>query len=205
MKSKIIGIAGGSGAGKTTFLKSLFAHFSPEEITIVSQDNYYKTQDLQEPDENGVLNFDLPTAIDEAHFVADMNSLAAGQSITKLEYNFNNPAWEPQPIVVQPAPIIVMEGLFVFHYTAIREQLSYKVFLDAHHATRLQRRLHRDEVERGYPAHEVLYQWDQHVRPAELQYLEPYRSECELIIMNDEDYQEGLQTLVNEIRKMLQD
>jgi uridine kinase len=205
MKSKIIGIAGGSGAGKTTFLKSLFTHFSPEEITIVSQDNYYKTQDLQQPDENGVLNFDLPTAIDEAHFVADMNSLAAGQSITKLEYNFNNPAWEPQPIVVQPAPIIVMEGLFVFHYAAIREQLSYKVFLDAHHATRLQRRLHRDEVERGYPAHEVLYQWDQHVRPAELQYLEPYRSECELIIMNDEDFQEGLQTLVNEIRKMLQD
>ena len=204
MKSHIIGIAGGSGAGKTTFLKSLFAAFTEEQITIVSQDNYYKTKDLQEADENGVINFDLPTAIDEAHFVRDMEALAAGESITKLEYNFNNPAWEPQPIVVRPAPVIVMEGLFVFHYAAIRAQLRYKVFLDAHHETRLQRRLQRDEVERGYPAHEVMYQWNQPVRPAELAYLEPYRDECDLIVMNDDHFEEGLGTLVNHIQKLLQ-
>ena len=204
MKSHIIGIAGGSGAGKTTFLKSLFAAFTEEQITIVSQDNYYKTKDLQEADENGVINFDLPTAIDEAHFVRDMEALAAGESITKLEYNFNNPAWEPQPIVVRPAPVIVMEGLFVFHYAAIRAQLCYKVFLDAHHETRLQRRLQRDEIERGYPAHEVMYQWNQHVRPAELAYLEPYRDECDLIVMNDDHFEEGLNTLVNHIQKLLQ-
>ena len=133
-----------------------------------------------------------------------MEALASGESITKLEYNFNNPAWEPQPIVVRPAPVIVMEGLFVFHYAAIRAQLCYKVFLDAHHETRLQRRLQRDEVERGYPAHEVLYQWNQHVRPAELAYLEPYRDECDLIVMNDDHFEEGLSTLVNHIQKLLQ-
>lgn len=204
MKSKIIGIAGGSGAGKTTFLKSLFSAFTEEQLTIVSQDNYYKTKDLQEADENGVINFDLPTAIDEAHFVQDMEALAAGESITKLEYNFNNPAREPQSIVVHPAPVIVMEGLFVFHYAAIRSQLCYKVFLDAHHETRLQRRLQRDEIERGYPAHEVIYQWNQHVRPAELAYLEPYRNECDLIVMNDEHFEDGLGTLVNYIQKLLQ-
>lgn len=204
MKSHIIGIAGGSGAGKTTFLKSLFGAFTEEQLTIVSQDNYYKTKDLQETDENGVINFDLPTAIDEGHFLRDMEALAAGESITKLEYNFNNPAWEPQPIVVRPAPVIVMEGLFVFHYAAIRAQLCYKVFLDAHHETRLQRRLQRDEVERGYPAHEVMYQWSQHVRPAELAYLEPYRAECDLIVMNDDHFEDGLETLVNHIQKLLQ-
>ena len=199
----LIGIAGGSGSGKTSFLRELMNHFTADDVALVSQDNYYEPKEKQHVDENGQHNFDMPTSINRTHFHDDMMRLINGNSIEKLEYNFNNPAWEPQPIVVRPAPVIVMEGLFVFHYAAIRAQLCYKVFLDAHHETRLQRRLQRDEVERGYPAHEVLYQWNQHVRPAEMAYLEPYREECDLIVMNDDHFEDGLETLVNHIQKSL--
>lgn len=200
MNPMIIGIAGGSGAGKTTFLRALTDHFDSHQLALVSQDNYYKPKELQQADENGIINFDLPTSIDHDHFVRDMEDLAAGKSITKLEYNFNNPAWKPQPIEVHPAPVIVMEGLFVFHFPQIMDRLNYRVFLDAQVDLRLNRRIKRDSKQRGYPEHEVRYQWDNHVRPAELQFLEPYRDVCELIVDNSHSYDEGLETLVGEIQ-----
>lgn len=203
MEPFIVGIAGGSGAGKTTFLRALMNHFTQGQVALVSQDNYYKPKSLQSADENGVINFDLPSSIDHAHFVKDMDDLSKGKSITKLEYNFNNPAWEPQSIVVEPAPVIVMEGLFVFHFPEIMNRLHYRVYLDADVDLRLQRRVNRDGKERGYPEHEVRYQWDNHVRPAELQYLEPYKQQCELIVLNDHSYESGLRVLVESIEKRI--
>ncbi len=199
----LIGIAGGSGSGKTTLLRALMDRFSGNDISLVSQDNYYKPREEQQADENGVLNFDLPTSIDRDHFFQDMVALKEGRSIQKLEYNFNNPEWEPESITVLPAPVIIMEGLFVFHFEEIRKQLNYKVYMDAHHETRLERRIRRDAEERGYPAHEVKYQWHNHVRPAELQFMEPYRAECDLIIDNTHSFDTGLKTLSTEIENFL--
>lgn len=203
METFIVGIAGGSGAGKTTFLRALMNHYTEGQVALVSQDNYYKPKALQMTDENGIINFDLPSSIDHDHFVKDMEDLAQGKSITKLEYNFNNPAWEPQPIVVAPAPVIVMEGLFVFHFPEIMSRLNYRVYLDADVNLRLTRRIDRDGKQRGYPEHEVRYQWDNHVRPAEQQFLEPYKQQCELVVLNDHSYETGLRVLVEAIEKKL--
>ncbi len=203
METFIVGIAGGSGAGKTTFLRALMNQYTEGQVALVSQDNYYKPKALQSADENGIINFDLPSSIDHEHFVKDMEDLAQGKSITKLEYNFNNPAWEPKPIVVAPAPIIVMEGLFVFHFPEIMNRLHYRVYLDADVDLRLNRRIDRDGKQRGYPEHEVRYQWDNHVRPAELQFLEPYKQQCELVVLNDHSYETGLQVLVDAMEKKL--
>jgi uridine kinase len=203
METFIVGIAGGSGAGKTTFLRALMNHYTEGQVALVSQDNYYKPKALQMTDENGIINFDLPSSIDHDHFVKDMEDLAQGKSITKLEYNFNNPAWEPQPIVVAPAPVIVMEGLFVFHFPEIMSRLNYRVYLDADVDLRLTRRIDRDGKQRGYPEHEVRYQWDNHVRPAEQQFLEPYKQQCELVVLNDHSYETGLRVLVEAIEKKL--
>ena len=203
METFIVGIAGGSGAGKTTFLRALMHHYTEGQVALVSQDNYYKPKALQSADDNGIINFDLPSSIDHEHFVKDMEDLAQGKSITKLEYNFNNPAWEPKPIVVAPAPIIVMEGLFVFHFPEIMNRLHYRVYLDADVDLRLNRRIDRDGKQRGYPEHEVRYQWENHVRPAELQFLEPYKQQCELVVLNDHSYETGLQVLVEAIEKKL--
>jgi uridine kinase len=199
----IIGIAGGSGSGKTTLLKALINYFPPEAIALVSQDNYYKPRDQQQTDENGVLNFDLPSSIDDAHFARDLRELIADRPIEKLEYNFNNPDWKPARITIHPAPVIIMEGLFVLHFAEIRNLLGYKVYIEAHHETRLERRIRRDAEERGYGEQDVRYQWDNHVRPAEIRYMEPYRSECDLIIDNTHSFDDGLLTLTSVIEKFL--
>ncbi len=202
-KHYLIGIAGGSGSGKTSFLRELMNHFTKEEVALVSQDNYYHPKHLQTADENGVLNFDLPTSIDRVHFYDDMMRLSNNETIEKLEYNFNNPLWEPLKVIVQPAPIIIMEGLFVFHYEEIRKQLDFMVYIDVHHDERLQRRIKRDAQERGFPEHEVRYQWQNHVRPAEERYLDPFIPECNLVVDNTVHYREGLIKLVENIRTEL--
>jgi uridine kinase len=181
-EAKIIGISGGSGSGKTTFLSSLKERIPSDHLALVSQDNYYKPQTEQHRDENGWVNYDLPTGIEKERFISDMNELLNGNAIEFLEYNFNNPAWEPQKMTIQPAPIVVMEGLFVFHYNEIFEKLHHKIYLDAPVDLRLERRINRDLGQRGYPEHEVRYQWDNHVRPAEIEYLEPFIDRCDLII-----------------------
>lgn len=206
MKNKkhyLIGIAGGSGSGKTSFLRELMNHFTKEKVALVSQDNYYHPKDLQLADDNGVLNFDLPTSIDRKHFYEDMMRLSKNETIEKLEYNFNNPLWEPEKVVVQPAPVIIMEGLFVFHYEEIRDQLDYMVYIDVHHEERLQRRIKRDGQERGFPEHEVRYQWHNHVRPAEEKYLDPFIESCHLVVDNTFHYREGLDILISNIREQL--
>jgi uridine kinase len=199
----LIGIAGGSGSGKTTFLRAIFERFDASQVALVSQDNYYLPKSDQVIDENGVTNFDLPTSIDRAHFFRDMVGLVEGKSIELLEYNFNNPALAPKKIFVDPAPVIIMEGLFVFHYEEIREQLDLMVYLDAHHESRLERRIRRDAVERGYPENEVRYQWENHVRPAEKLYLEPYKPQAQLVVDNTHSFDDGLYSLLGFISERL--
>ncbi|MFN8776069.1 MAG: uridine kinase [Flavobacteriales bacterium] len=203
-KPFIIGIAGGSGSGKTTLLRALLNHFDPSAICLVSQDNYYLPRHEQVQDQNGITNFDLPTSIDRDHFVKDMRRLIEGNPIEKSEYNFNNPDWKPKSILVQPAPVIIMEGLFVFHFSEIRQLLQYKVFIEAHLETRLERRIRRDAEERGYAEEDVRYQWDNHVRPAEIQYMEPYRPGCDLIIDNTHSFDTGLAALTEIIESALE-
>ena len=198
--SYLIGIAGGSGSGKTTFLRSLMAHYSTDQVALVSQDNYYKPKEQQEKDENGWVNFDLPGSIDRDHFLQDVMQLRRGASIEKLEYNFNNPEWEPKHITVHSAPIILVEGLFVFHFEEIMELLDYKVFLNAPHEERLSRRIRRDLLERGYPEEEVLYQWHNHVRPAEEKYLYPYLEHCDLEIDNVHAPEVGVEILLQKVK-----
>jgi len=191
----LVGISGGSGSGKTTFLRQLKERIPTSDLALISQDNYYRPQAEQHRDENGWVNYDLPTGIEKERFIHDMNQLLNGNAIEFLEYNFNNPAWEPQKMTIQPAPIIVMEGLFVFHYNEIFEKLQHKIYLDAPVDLRLQRRIDRDLGQRGYPEHEVRYQWDNHVRPAEKEYLEPYISACDLIIDSTKSFDSELQVL----------
>ncbi len=196
-----VGIAGGSASGKTSFLNALLDAFDDDEISLVSQDNYYRPAEQQQSDENGRLNFDLPDSLYREEFHRDLELLKAGIPVRRLEYTFNNPAVTPEIITVHPAPIIVTEGLFVFHYDEVWHMLDYKVFLHADESIRLARRIERDSIERGYPEADVRYQWEHHVMPADRKYLQPYKHRCDLIVDNDDHFQPGLDALVAHLRE----
>ncbi len=203
-KPFIIGIAGGSGSGKTFFLKCFLKHFSDSEVCLVSQDDYYfPVPPDMTAEENKHFNFDLPDTIDHQHFEDDIQSLLAGRSIIKKEYTFNNPSAIPKMLEIKSAPIIIVEGLFILHFKKIAEQLDLKIFIDADDDVALQRRIKRDLVERGYSHDDVMYKWINHVVPAYKEFLLPYKNECDQVIVNNSHVAEDIICVTEEISKQL--
>ena len=130
-KPYIVGITGGSASGKTTFLNKLLTSYSPENVCLISQDNYYKPRHQQPIDDKGVHNFDMPSSIDFEQYAQDIKKIQAGEVVHRQEYTFNNPNKVPEMLEFKPAPIIVVEGIFVFYYPELEELLDLKVFIDA--------------------------------------------------------------------------
>ncbi len=201
----IIGITGGSGSGKTSLINELRANFSKEQICLISQDNYYRPIEQQKLDENGVVNFDLPKSIDKAAFLKDVKQLLRGEKVVQLEYTFNNRDAIPKEIILHPAPIILVEGLFVFHYKKMMKLLDLKVFVHAKENLKVIRRITRDRVERNYPLDDVLYRYENHVLPTYEKYIEPYKERADIIINNNLNYKGGLFVLEGFLRDFLKD
>jgi uridine kinase len=202
-KPYVVGIAGGSGSGKTTFLKSLMDQLPRGSAALLTQDNYYLPIEKQQLDPNGETNFDLPTSVDKDHFVSDLKQLIQGQIISKKEYTFNNDSAVARTISIRPAPLIITEGLFIFHYKEINELLDYRVYIDANEAVRLWRRIERDDRERGYGEKIVRYQWENHVIPAEVRYLHPFKESADLIIDNTKSFDKELAFLSSKLKTRL--
>ncbi len=203
-KPYIIGIAGGSGSGKTFFLNRFLDHFTTEEVCLVSQDDYYiPVAHKMTPEENKLYNFDLPRTIDAELFEKDVQQLIDGNIIHKKEYTFNNPNATPKILEIKPAPILIIEGLFIMHFKGIAERMDMKIFVEADEAVALERRLRRDLLERGYSNDDVMYKWIHHVVPAYNEYLLPYKNECHKIIINNTNTYENIQKVTDEISEEL--
>lgn len=196
----VVGVAGGSASGKTSILNDLMGRFEPNQVALISQDNYYYDRERQFKDENGEINFDLPTAIDRESLNKDVTDLMAGKVVVKKEYTFNNPMAEPKMVAIQPAPILIIEGLFVFYYSELADKMNLKVYVDALETVKLKRRILRDLTERGYPESDVRYRWKHHVMPSYYNYLKPHKKNCDIIINNNSTYQNGLTVLVNHLK-----
>jgi uridine kinase len=199
-KPFIIGITGGSGSGKTTILNRIKEQFSREDVCIVSQDDYYFDREFQETDEEGYQNFDLPKSIDKKSFYSDLEKLSRGESFERQEYVFNNKEKTPQLLTFNPAPVIVVEGLFVFHYKKIRRLLDLKVYVHAKENLKVIRRIKRDRIERGYPLDDVLYRYEHHVLPSFEKYVLPYMQDADIVINNHETFDRGLDVLIGFIQ-----
>lgn len=202
-KPFIIGITGGSGSGKTVFIRAIEEEFTQQEVCVVSMDDYYHPRTQQAYDENGIQNFDLPTSIEHSAMARDIQQLAKGQPVTRQEYVFNNEKATPKMLTFHPAPIIIVEGIFILHYDNIRELLDLKVFIDAREELKIIRRIKRDLSERNYPIDDVLYRYQHHVSPAFLQYIAPYRPIADVIINNHVNYMNGANLLTGFIRSKL--
>jgi uridine kinase len=205
-KPFIIGIAGGSGSGKTFFLKCFLEHFTTSEVCLVSQDDYYiPVAHKMTKEENKLYNFDLPSTIDHVHFEDDIEKLISGQSILKKEYTFNNPDIIPKMLEIKPAPIMLVEGLFILHFKKIASSLNLKIFIEADNDVALGRRIKRDLLERGYSHDDVMYKWVNHVVPAYQQYLLPYKGECDQVIINNSHEAKDIICITQAISKELRE
>jgi len=196
-KPFIVGITGGSASGKTTFLKKLLASFAPEDICLISQDNYYHARDRQITDENGVINFDLPSCINGHEYAQDVLKISRGETFTRTEYTFNNPNVVPKQLVFKPAPIVVVEGIFVFYFEEVACLLDLKVYIDANQYVKLHRRIIRYKVERGYDLEDVLYRYTNHAAPTYEKYIKPFKNDADIIIPNNNHFENGLEVLVS--------
>ncbi|MEM7658842.1 MAG: uridine kinase [Bacteroidota bacterium] len=191
----IVGICGGSASGKSYLLQRLLEQLPEESVTLISLDNYYKPLEEQVRDEAGLVNFDHPDSLYLDRLTADVKRIMAGETVIQKEYTFNNPFTHAKDIVLKPAPLIILEGLFVFHPQALQPLLHLKVFVEAHEHIKLARRLRRDNAERGYTIESILTDYAKYVAPMYHQFVAPTKETCDLIVPNH-DHMEGALTVL---------
>jgi len=194
-KNYVIGITGGSGSGKTEFLNRILESFNEENVCLLSQDNYYWPRQKQQFDENGYINFDLPETIDVESFEKHLSELKNGNPIEYEEYVFGNPPENARKVQLIPAPVIMVEGIFAFHFPAISDLIDLKLFIDADTELMLKRRLLRDQHERGYSEEEIIYRFENHVIPACEKYILPYKKTADMVIPNNNRFDEALKVV----------
>ena len=180
----IIGITGASGSGKSFFLRELLLQLPENDVIHLALDNYYFTRELQQKDENGIENFDIPTAFNESKLLADIEDLKSGKTITFETYNYNNSLINKEFKTIEPRKILIIEGIFVFNFDSILPHFSYKIYIDAPTELNLNRRLQRDAIERGYDYDDVVYRYNNHVIPAFEKFIFPTKNIVDIIVDN---------------------
>lgn len=202
-KPYIVGICGGSASGKTYLLHRLLHLLPSDEVCLVSQDNYYKKFEDQIKDEDGLVNFDHPDSIDLGTYARDVQRLLAGETITLPEYTFNNPEVQPRMLTFHPAPLIIVEGLFIYYHAELRCLIDLRIFVDADEHVRLTRRLRRDHSERGYSFDSILRDYSKFVAPMYEEYVAPMKKDCDIIIPNNRHMDNAIGVLATYLRDKL--
>ena len=123
--------------------------------------------------------------------------------VQREEYTFNNPSKVPKTMIFQPSPIIIVEGLFVFHFASIKELFDMKIFIEADNAKKVIRRIKRDQKERNYPLEDVLYRYEKHTLPASQQYIQPYKPEADIVIQNNHQMIAATKMIVGYLKNFL--
>lgn len=181
-KPFVIGVAGGSGSGKSTVTREVLASIGPEMATVVMQDDYYCDQTHLSPEDRRKTNYDHPDAFDWPLMVQHVQALRRGEAIEMPTYDFSADNRASTTITVKPAPVIVIEGLFALFDADLRKMMSLKVFVDTAADVRFIRRLQRDMAERGRSAESVISQYLETVRPMHKQFIEPTKRHAHVIL-----------------------
>ncbi|CAM3334640.1 uridine kinase [Rhodothermus bifroesti] len=178
----VIGIAGGSGSGKTTVLRKIVEAFGPAYIAVLEHDAYYKDLSHLPFEERVRVNFDHPDALETELLRAHLDELLAGRPIEKPVYNFTTHTRAPYTVRIEPRPVIILEGILVLAEPLLRERMDIKLYVDAPDDVRLIRRIRRDMEERGRTIESILEQYERTVRPMHLEFVEPSRRLADVII-----------------------
>lgn len=201
MKPKpiIIGIAGGSASGKTTVTKKILSKLDSAEIAFFSHDSYYKDISSYEELDPAKINFDHPNSLDTDLLTEQLKTLSSGQSIEQPIYSFASHKREEQTVTITPAPIIIVEGILIFHSEELRDLMDIKIFVDTDADERLIRRLQRDILERGRELEKILSRYLDTVKPMQQRFVEPTKVWADLIIPRGGENQIAIDMVIQKI------
>ena len=182
MPSFVIGVAGGSGSGKTTVVRRIVDSLGPDQVTLLDHDRYYRARNDLRLEERAALNYDHPDALETDLMVTHVRALKAGQAVEVPQYDFTRHARLLETHTFQPRRALIVEGILVFTDAALRDLMDIKVFVDTDSDTRFIRRLRRDVAERGRTMDSVIDQYQSTVKPMHLEFVEPSKRYADVII-----------------------
>jgi uridine kinase len=199
----LVGIAGGTGSGKTSFAQKLLERIGPERCAILAQDSYYKDGSALAAAAQASINYDHPDAFDTSLLVQDLRDLKAGRPVPCLSYDHARYARRVLPDPVTPRPVLLLEGILVLAEEPLRRLMDMKLFIDTDADVRILRRLRRDINERRRSFESVERQYLVSVRPMHLEFVEPSKRYADLIVPEGAENEVALEAVVARIQAML--
>lgn len=203
MNTIVIGIAGGTGSGKTTLANKLVESFAKEEVSILRHDNYYKRHDELTYEERTQLNYDHPNAFDTDLLCEHLRLLKEGESIEMPSYDYTIHNRSDETTTVTPSPVIILEGILIFTEPELCDLMDIKVFVDTDADVRILRRITRDVKERGRSLDSVIDQYLTTVKPMHEQFVEPSKRRVDIIIPEGGKNQVALDMLIQRVKTHL--
>jgi uridine kinase len=203
MKQLVIGIAGGTGSGKTTVTNAILDQLDPERIAVIQHDSYYRDISAHgglRPEE---INFDHPDSLETDLLIRHIEELRAGNAVEQPVYNFTNHRRQKETRRVEPKEIIIIDGILILVDRRLRDLMDIRLFVDADADERLIRRIRRDILERGRSIESVMNQYMKTVKPMHLQFVEPSKHWADIIIPRGAENTVAIDMVVSKIRMML--
>jgi len=199
----VVGFAGGTGSGKTSFAQKVLERVGPDRCVTVAQDAYYKDGSQLTPDARAAINYDHPDAFDTSLLVQDLRDLKAGRPAPQLTYDHATYSRRVMPDALAPRPVIILEGILILAEEPLRRLIDIKLFIDTDPDVRILRRLRRDLKERGRTFESVERQYLQSVRPMHLEFVEPSKRYADLIVPEGAENAVAMDAVVSRIQAML--
>ncbi len=180
----IIGVAGGTASGKTTFVGEILSRLDNDNVGLIAQDAYYKDNSHLTFEQRCLLNYDHPEAIDFDLMVAQIKALKNGQTIDQPIYDYKIHNRTSATTQIQPKPVLIVEGILVLHHKALRDLMDLKIFIEAPEDQRLMRRMKRDIKERGRDLAEVMERYTETLKPMHDTYIEPSKDHADIVVLS---------------------
>ncbi len=196
----IIGIAGGTGSGKTTVVNQIVKEFANDDVGIISQDSYYKDNKHLSLEERAKINFDHPRAIDFDLLYEHLTKLKKGETIEQPVYSFVQHTRTGDTVLTHPRKVMIVEGILIFNDKRLRDLFDVKIYVHADSDERLIRRVRRDINERGRTVDEVLSRYQSTLKPMHEQFIEPTKAYADLIIPNDRRNKVAIDVIISLIK-----
>ncbi|MGB1240895.1 MAG: uridine kinase [Chitinophagales bacterium] len=200
----VVGIAGGTGAGKTTVVRKIMARLPEANVSVIPQDNYYKDNSHMPMSERQKLNFDHPSAIEFSLLVKHVKSLKQGALVKVPIYSYLTCTRSEETIPMQPKNVVIVEGILILSDPRLRDFLDIKVYVDAAADERLIRVIHRDILERGRNVREVLERYEKSVKPMHQQFIEPAKRYADIIVPRGGENEVAIDVLTRMISTRIQ-